>query len=115
MPHGQWKHPPRCQYRSTYVLNIERVNKTFYRVADPSVFTLGAETDGRWDLQLNGPEDSAGKTQRRGRAIWPWLVLLVVTLLAIYAYGQAVEVWGDMVRTWRDLVQLFWWIIPDGQ
>ncbi|WP_077104187.1 hypothetical protein [Agrobacterium sp. DSM 25558] len=64
---------------------------------------------------MNGQEDPSGEKQRRGRAFWPWLVLLAVTLLAIYAYGQAVEAWGDMVRTWRDLVQLFWWIVPDGQ
>ncbi|KAA3513424.1 hypothetical protein CPJ18_04850 [Agrobacterium rosae] len=64
---------------------------------------------------MSGPEDPAGKTQRRRRAIWPWLVLFAITLLAIYAYGQAVTAWEGMVRTWRDLVQLFWWIIPDGQ
>lgn len=47
--------------------------------------------------------------------MWFWLFLLVVTLLAIYAYGQAVVAWEDTVRMWRDLVQLFWWIIPDRQ
>jgi hypothetical protein len=49
------------------------------------------------------------------RRIWPWLALLAVTLMAIYAYGQAVAVWDDMARTWRDLVQLFWWIIPNDE
>lgn len=52
---------------------------------------------------------------KRKRRLWPWLVLLAVTLLAIYGYRQAVLAWEDMVRTWRDLVQLFWWIIPDRQ
>jgi hypothetical protein len=86
---------------------------TVYRVAWCPVFTLGAQTYRRCNLQLPDPEYPGGAKRRRGRSIWPWLLLLAVTLVAIYAYGQAVAAWEDMVRMWRDLVQLFWWIIPD--
>lgn len=63
---------------------------------------------------MDGPDDPTPTKRRRGRAIWPWFLLLAVTLLAIHAYGQALTAWEDMQRTWRDLVQLFWWIVPDG-
>ncbi|WP_320201990.1 hypothetical protein RMR16_004395 [Agrobacterium sp. rho-13.3] len=91
-----------------------RVNRTLYQVAATVIFTLGAQSDVEIRLALNSSEDPTEAKQRRGRAIWPWLVLLAVTLLAIYAYGQAVAAWEDTVRMWRDLVQLFWWIVPNG-
>ena len=63
------------------------------------------------DATLNETENEP----KRKRRLWPWLVLIAVTLLAIYGYRQAVLAWEDMVRTWRYLVQLFWWTIPDRQ
>lgn len=72
------------------------------------------------EYEIEQEEKEAGATSnvidsnpKRKRRLWPWLVLLAVTLLAIYGYRQADIAWEDMVRTWRDLVQLFWWIIPD--
>ncbi len=65
-------------------------------------------------MHLDGPEPPAGDKKKRARAIWPWLVLLAITLLMIYAYGQAIETWRGLAMTWRDLVQLFWWIVPNG-
>jgi hypothetical protein len=96
------------------VLVLCRVNRPLYQVAATVIFTLGAQSDVEMRLALNSSEDPTEAKQRRGRAIWPWLVLLAVTLLAIYAYGQAVAAWEDTVRMWRDLVQLFWWIVPNG-
>lgn len=64
---------------------------------------------------MRGLEDDVSKKQQRRRAIWPWLVLLAITLMTIYAYGQAIAAWEDLVRTWDDLVQLFWLIVPDEQ
>jgi hypothetical protein len=54
--------------------------------------------------------DGAGNKKRR---LWPWLLLGVVTILAIYAYATTIEMIEDMARLWSDLVQLFWWIMPD--
>lgn len=58
-----------------------------------------------------GQPDNAGNDRKR--RLWPWLLLGVVTILAIYAYVTTVQMIEDMARLWSDLVQLFWWIMPD--
>lgn len=55
--------------------------------------------------------ESVGKDRKR--RLWPWLLLGVVTVLAIYAYTTTVQMIEDLTQLWSDLVQLFWWIIPD--
>ncbi len=49
----------------------------------------------------------------RKRRLWPWLLLGVVTVLAIYAYVTTIQMIEDLTQLWSDLVQLFWWIMPD--
>ena len=65
-------------------------------------------------MQLSGPEYPEHDKKAK-RAIWPWLLLLVVTLVAIIAYSELLSGIEDMKRTWNDLVQLFWLIVPDKQ
>ncbi|KAA3509677.1 hypothetical protein CPJ18_07205 [Agrobacterium rosae] len=65
-------------------------------------------------MQVSGPEHPENDKKAR-RAIWPWLVLLVVTLVAIIAYSKLLSDIEDMKRTWNDLVQLFWLIAPSKQ
>ena len=61
-------------------------------------------------MDQNQPDNAGDDRKRR---LWPWLLLGVVTILAIYAYVTTIEMIEDMARLWSDLVQLFWWIMPD--
>lgn len=61
-------------------------------------------------MDQNQPDNAGNDRKRR---LWPWLLLGVVTILAIYAYVTTIEMIEDMARLWSDLVQLFWWIMPD--
>jgi hypothetical protein len=45
------------------------------------------------------------------KPIWPWLALLVVTLMVIYAYNEALAMFDDQGHTGRDFVQLFKWLL----
>ncbi|UXT97201.1 hypothetical protein [Agrobacterium tumefaciens] len=56
-------------------------------------------------------QDKAGNGRKR--RLWPWLLLGVVTVLAIYAYVTTIQMIDDLTQLWSDLVQLFWWIMPD--
>ncbi|CUX43550.1 conserved hypothetical protein [Agrobacterium sp. NCPPB 925] len=56
-------------------------------------------------------QENAGNNRKP--RLWPWLLLGIVTILAIYAYVTTVQMIEDMARLWSDLVQLFWWIMPD--
>ncbi|AYM05534.1 MULTISPECIES: hypothetical protein [Agrobacterium tumefaciens complex] len=56
-------------------------------------------------------QDKAGNGGKR--RLWPWLLLGVVTVLAIYAYVTTIQMIEDLTQLWSDLVQLFWWIMPD--
>lgn len=64
-------------------------------------------------------EESVDQDQResagndRKRRLWPWLLMGVVTVLAIYAYTTTVQMIEDLTQLWSDLVQFFWWIMPD--
>lgn len=42
--------------------------------------------------------------------MWPWLVLLVLTLIVIYAYNQTLELIQNLGKTGEDFVQLFEWL-----
>ena len=61
-------------------------------------------------MDQNQPDNAGDDRKRR---LWPWLLLGLVTILAIYAYVTTIEMIEDMARLWSDLVQLFWWIMPD--
>ncbi|UHS60579.1 hypothetical protein HRR99_03105 [Agrobacterium vaccinii] len=60
-------------------------------------------------------EDQRNVRPKRRRPVWPWLLLLAVTLIAIAGYSKLLSDIEDMKRTWNDLVQLFWLIVPDKQ
>lgn len=37
--------------------------------------------------------------ERRRKPLWPWLLLLVLTLMAIYSWNRANEIFNDFSRT----------------
>lgn len=62
-------------------------------------------------------DNNAKPLQKRKRPLWPWLVLLVLTLMAIYAHQQISMMIEDFTLLGRDLVQLGRWIasfFPDN-
>ena len=86
------------------------MNGPAHVIATLLLFVIVSKQTGRLPLNLDEKENDA--TQPR-RSIWPWLLLAVLTLLAIYAYSEVTSMIDDTVRLWNDLVQLFWWIVPD--
>lgn len=42
--------------------------------------------------------DKNGERHSRRKPIWPWLLLLVLTLLAIYAWDRANDLFDDFSR-----------------
>ncbi len=86
------------------------MNGPAHVIATLLLFVIVSKQTGRLPLNLDEKEHDA--TQPR-RPIWPWLLLAVLTLLAIYAYTEVTAMIDDTVRLWNDLVQLFWWIVPD--
>jgi len=67
-------------------------------------------------MNTGDPIESDKPTAKR-KPIWPWLVLLVVTLLVIYVHQQLSAMIDDLAPLGRDLVQLFSWLasfFPDA-
>jgi hypothetical protein len=61
-------------------------------------------------LDTSAPIKDDELKPKRKPPIWPWLVLLVLTLMVIYAYDQTLEVIDDLRHTGRDFAQLFKWL-----
>lgn len=59
----------------------------------------------------DGNKDDVGRSRPKRKPIWPWLVLLAVTLMMIYAYNEALEMFDGLGQTGRDFVQLFKWLL----
>ncbi|MBO0125286.1 hypothetical protein [Agrobacterium sp. OT33] len=60
------------------------------------------------------PQQPNGEPQRR-KPIWPWILLLVLTLCAIYSYNRANEIIAELSDTLpRALLNLFEDILRDG-
>ncbi len=55
--------------------------------------------------------DDVGQSSPKRKAIWPWLAMLAVTLMVIYAYHEALEMFDGLGQTGRDFVQLFKWLL----
>jgi hypothetical protein len=51
------------------------------------------------------------KLSQKGKPLWPWIVVLILTLIAIYAYQQALEMVDDLEQTGKDFAQLFKWLL----
>lgn len=45
------------------------------------------------------------------KPMWPWLVVLAITLMMIYAYDQTLAMIDDLGQTGRDFAQLFRWLV----
>jgi 4-amino-4-deoxy-L-arabinose transferase-like glycosyltransferase len=44
----------------------------------------------------------------RRKSLWPWLLLLILTLLAIYSWNRATELWDDFSRNMPTaIIELF--------
>lgn len=53
-------------------------------------------------------EDDRRPSPPRRKPLWPWLLLLVLTLCAIYSYNKVSEIADDMIRNMPDaLIDLF--------
>lgn len=61
-------------------------------------------------MAAGSPIDEDRPTRKR-KPIWPWLALLVLTLMVIYAYNEALAMFDDLGQTGRDFVQLFKWLL----
>jgi hypothetical protein len=59
-------------------------------------------------MSTDSPDD---RPSPKRKPIWPWLVLLVLTLMVIYAYNEALAMFDDLGQTGRDFVQLFKWLL----
>ncbi len=52
-----------------------------------------------------------GKPPPKRKPIWPWLVVLALTLAAIYAHHRISLMMDDLAQLARDFVQLMQWIV----
>ncbi|TWF43333.1 hypothetical protein [Neorhizobium alkalisoli] len=59
------------------------------------------------DRELGQNKKASGKV----KPLWPWIVILMLTLIAIYAYQQALVAMEDLARTGSDFAQLFKWLV----
>jgi len=59
-------------------------------------------------MSTGSPDD---RESLKHKPIWPWLVLLVVTLMMIYTYNEVLAMFDDLGQTGRDFVQLFKWLL----
>jgi len=67
---------------------------------------------------LNGGKkvEEDKQPQKRKRPIWPWFVLLILTLGAIYVHYQVSVMIEDLKHLARDITQLLEWllsVLPD--
>lgn len=62
-------------------------------------------------MNVSTPDENSKPLPKRKPPIWPWIVVLVLTLAGIYAYHQALEMIDDLSRTGRDFAQLFKWLL----
>lgn len=65
----------------------------------------------RKTLSASEPVKDKQDPPSRKPPIWPWVVLLVVVLLGIYAHHELSLMIEDLQRTGRDFVQLFEWLL----
>ncbi|TNM62606.1 hypothetical protein [Aliirhizobium smilacinae] len=61
-------------------------------------------------MNVSDPVESDKPPPKR-RPIWPWLVMLVLTLAAIYAHYRISLMIDDLAQMARDFVQLLQWIL----
>lgn len=61
------------------------------------------------------PEDRKDQRPRR-KPLWPWLLLLVLTICAIYSYNRASEIVRDIERNMpAAIIDLFHDLLRSGQ
>lgn len=65
-------------------------------------------------MSTAGNEKRAGNPPPR-KSIWPWLLLLVLTLGAIYTWNRATELFDDFSRNMPEaVIELFQDLLNDG-
>lgn len=65
-------------------------------------------------MSTNAPNNQSSPKSKR--SIWPWLALLVLTLMVIYAHQQVMDMIADFELLGRDFIQLGKWLgsyLPD--
>jgi hypothetical protein len=63
---------------------------------------------------MSMPEDRTDHRPSR-RPLWPWLLLLVLTICAIYSYNRASEILRDIERNMPAALDLFNDLLRNGQ
>lgn len=61
-------------------------------------------------MSVSNPAEGDKPPPKR-RPIWPWLVMLVLVLAAIYAHHRISLMIDDLAQLARDFVQLARWIL----
>lgn len=61
-------------------------------------------------MSVSNPAEGDKPPPKR-RPIWPWLVMLVLVLVAIYAHHRISLMIDDLAQLARDFVQLARWIL----
>ncbi len=54
------------------------------------------------------PDPTVENRPPRKKPLWPWLLLLILTLLAIYSWNRATELFDELSRTMpAEIIELF--------
>lgn len=54
------------------------------------------------------PDPNVENRQPRKKPLWPWLLLLILTLVAIYSWNRATELFNEFSHTMpAEIIELF--------
>lgn len=77
----------------------------------PKIFAIWLSR--RWCLNVGNPINDGKSPPKRKPPIWPWLVLIALTLGAIYLHHQVSVMIEDLKYLSRDIIQLVEWLLPE--